>query len=196
MSRSEDRPVLTGLVALVAVAAVVGLLFGLAALFGTKVLGLDGGSVDTSADATAGSETTMYLPEPEPTETTGPTTRRRRRAARRGARPAPSPRRPSEISLSAGQLSVSPMQQIDLTGTYPQGEGAILQVQRFEGGSWSDFPVTVSVSNQTFSTYVQTSQAGVNKFRVIDTDSDLHVQRGRGHGRLTAAACRSTRRVQ
>jgi hypothetical protein len=29
------------------------------------------------------------------------------------------------------------------------------------------------VSNQTFSTYVQTSQAGVNKFRVKDTDSNI-----------------------
>jgi hypothetical protein len=171
VSRSEDRPVLTGLVALVAVAAVVGLLFGLAALFGTKVLGLDGGSVDTSADPSAGSATTMYLPEPEPTETTEPSTGVETEP---GEAPSSSESAPAEqISLSAGQLSVSPMQQIDLTGTYPQGEGAILQVQRFEGGSWSDFPVTVSVSNQTFATYVQTSQAGVNKFRVKDTDSDM-----------------------
>jgi hypothetical protein len=65
------------------------------------------------------------------------------------------------------------MEQIDLTGTYPTGEGAILQVQRFEDGAWEDFPVTMSVSNQTFSTYVQTSRPGENKFRVIDTDKDL-----------------------
>ena len=170
MSQSEDRPVLTGLVALVAVAAVVGLLFGLAALLGTKVLGLDD-SVDASADATAGSETSMYLPEPEPTETSAGTPTPE--AAPSGT-PSETESAPAEaISLSAGQQSVSPMQQIDLTGTYPQGEGAILQVQRFEGGAWSDFPVTVSVSNQTFATYVQTSQAGVNRFRVIDTDSDL-----------------------
>ena len=171
MSESEDRPVLTGLVALVGVAAVVGLLFGLAALLGTKVLGLDGGGVDASAEATSGSETTMFLPEPEPTETTEPTTTAE---AQPGQAPSSSETTPDEqISLSAGQVSVSPMQQIDLTGTYAQGEGAILQVQRLEGGSWSDFPVTVSVSNQTFSTYVQTSQAGVNKFRVKDTDSNL-----------------------
>jgi hypothetical protein len=44
-------------------------------------------------------------------------------------------------------------------------------VQRFEGGKWEDFPVTASVSNETFSTYIQTSQAGVNRFRVVDTDS-------------------------
>jgi hypothetical protein len=31
----------------------------------------------------------------------------------------------------------------------------------------------MSVNNQTFATYVQTSRAGENKFRVIDTDKDL-----------------------
>ncbi len=63
------------------------------------------------------------------------------------------------------------MEQVDLTGIYPGGEGAVLQVQRFTSGSWSDFPVTVSVSDETFSTYVQTSQSGKNRFRVVDTDS-------------------------
>jgi hypothetical protein len=62
------------------------------------------------------------------------------------------------------------MGQIDLTGTYPGGEGAILQVQRFENGSWQDFPASpVSVSDQTFSTYVQTGVPGLQRFRVVDT---------------------------
>ena len=65
------------------------------------------------------------------------------------------------------------MQQIDLTGTYQSGEGAILQVQRFEDGTWSDFPVTMSVSGGTFATYVQTGRTGENKFRVVDTDADV-----------------------
>ena len=63
------------------------------------------------------------------------------------------------------------MERIDLTGTYPGGEGAILQVERYIAGSWSEFSVTAAVSNETFSTYVQTGQAGVNKFRVRDTDT-------------------------
>ncbi len=59
------------------------------------------------------------------------------------------------------------MEQIDLTGVYPGGEGAILQVQRFENGTWTDFPASpVSVSDQTFSTYVQTGQPGVQRFRM------------------------------
>jgi len=64
------------------------------------------------------------------------------------------------------------MEQIDLTGVYPGGEGAILQVQRFTNGTWQDFPVTVSVSDETFATYVQTSQAGLTRFRVVDTDTE------------------------
>ena len=63
------------------------------------------------------------------------------------------------------------MQQIDLTGSYPSGEGAILQMQRLENGDWTDFPVTMSVSGGTFATYVLTSRPGENKFRVIDTDT-------------------------
>lgn len=75
------------------------------------------------------------------------------------------------ITLTAGQRSVAPMQRIDLTGSYPGGDGAILQVQRLDGRTWVDFPVTTSVSGETFSTYIQTGQSGVNKFRVADTSS-------------------------
>ncbi len=168
MSDTKDHPVLTGLIALVAVAAVVGIIGGLAALVGSKVLGLDGDAAATESDASSG--TSLYLPEPTITSETPP--------LEPGASPTNEPTRSSsreplsEISLSAGQESVLAMQQIDFTGTYTTGEGAILQVQRFESGQWSDFPVTMSVSNQTFSTYVQTSQAGKNRFRVIDTDKD------------------------
>lgn len=166
MSDTKDRPVLMGLVALAAVALVIGLLGGAAMLVGVKALGLDGGSSDGSSEP--GSGGSLYLPKPTDTPTAEPPPET--------TEPAPdaseSPETPAAaITLSAGQVSVSPMQQIDLTGTYPAGEGAILQVQRFENGEWSDFPVTASVSGQTFGTYVQTSQAGPNKFRVIDTDT-------------------------
>ncbi len=166
----RDRPVLTGLIALVAVAAVIGVIGGLAALVGSKVLGIDGDAAASSEDS-ATSNASLYLPEPTITsETVEPET---------AASPTVEPVDPSssatstEISLTAGQRSVGAMQEIDLTGTYATGEGAILQVQRFENGAWEDFPVTMPVNNQTFSTYVQTSQAGENKFRVIDTDKEL-----------------------
>jgi cytoskeletal protein RodZ len=177
---TESRPVLAGLVALVAVAVVVGLVGGFAALVGTQALGIDGDAIEV-ADTEPTATGTMYLPEPSETSSpTGPqfTLVPGEESSDPAATSSSEPESPTEeakprkaISLSAAQLTVSAMQQIDLTGTYVGGEGAILQVQRLESGVWTDFPVTASVSDETFSTYVQTSQPGVNKFRVIDTDT-------------------------
>lgn len=170
----RDRPVVYGLLALVGVATVVGLVLGLAALGGARVLGVDGATTTSGGDP----EASMYLPKPQKTDapegpavTLAPGAEATLPEASPGETKQPKKKKAKPISLSAGQTSVSPMQQIDLSGTYPGGEGAILQVQRFENGSWQDFPVTASVSNQTFSTYVQTGQTGQNRFRVVDTDS-------------------------
>lgn len=169
----EGHPVLSGLLALVGVAVVVGLILGGGALAATKVLGLgdDGAATDD-----ASSQDSLYLPPPEETESeSGPLVTLESDPNESEETEAPpeteSTEPESEISLSAGQTKVSQMEQIDLTGVYPGGEGAILQVQRHEGGKWEDFPVTVNVSNETFSTYIQTSQVGKNRFRVIDTDN-------------------------
>ena len=168
----RDRPVLWGLLALVGVGLAIGLFAALVATMAAGVLGLDG-SERTSAES--GDEASMYLPTPS--------------ASGRNANPGPlvsvaprGPGRASEgasdrggkqpISLSAGQTQVSEMGRIDLVGSYPGGEGAVLQVQRKEGGSWSDFPVSVSVSGGQFSTYVQTGRVGRTEFRVVDTDTD------------------------
>jgi hypothetical protein len=164
---TENRPVLTGLLALVGVSVAIGLLGGLAVLAGVKVTGLDGTSSSSGGDANASA--TFRLPRPSETATETVT--------EQPVEPEPGTETTSEepatgISLSATQQSVSPMQQIDLTGTYQGGEGAILQVQRMENGAWSDFPVTMSVSGGTFATYVQTSRTGPNQFRVVDTDTD------------------------
>ena len=173
----EKHPVAAGLLALVGVGLVVGLIAGLAVLVGTRMVGLGG----ENAAAQSTSEESLYLPRPE--KTAGPSAPLITLAPGATQSPAegqsqgPSPKAPKptkkEISLSASQTSVEPMEQIDLTGVYPGGEGAILQVQRFTSGSWQAFPVTVSVSDETFATYVQTSQGGVNRFRVTDTDTGL-----------------------
>lgn len=181
----EKRPVLNGFVALVAVALVVGLVAGLAALAGTRLLGLGGGAT-ASGDGSPTSGETLDLPTPTPTEepsdplvTLLPPTE----DAEEGESTETESTEPSEkksprekkarsvISLSAGQLAVGPMERIDLTGTFPGGEGAVLQVQRLEGDTWVDFPVTVSVSNETFATYVQSGDPGPTQFRMKDTDS-------------------------
>lgn len=163
---TEHRPVLTGLIALVGVAVAIGLLGGLAVLVGVKVTGI---SETSSASSSGGTPATFRLPKPSDTSTeTVPTD---------PVQPEPGTETTSEapadgIALSAPQQSVSPMQQINLTGTYQGGEGAILQVQRMENGTWTDFPVTMSVSGGTFATYVLTARTGPNEFRVVDTDSD------------------------
>lgn len=164
---TENRPVLTGLIALVGVAVAIGLLGGLAVLVGVKATGIGG---DSEASDEPSSSATFRLPKP--TETSSETVPGETTETSPGTEPS-SEAPAAAISLSAAQQSVSPMQQIDLTGTYQAGEGAILQVQRMENGAWSDFPVTMSVSGGTFATYVQTSRTGPNKFRVVDTDSDV-----------------------
>lgn len=163
---TDNRPVLTGLVALVGVAVAIGLLGGLAVLVGVKATGIGD---TTAARDDGGSSATFNLPRPTDTSTESATVDPVEPAP--GAEPT-SEAPAQEIALSAAQQSVSPMQQINLTGTYQGGEGAILQVQRFEAGSWTDFPVTMSVGGGTFATYVLTARTGPNKFRVVDTDSD------------------------
>ena len=178
LDERPDRPVLTGLIALVGVALVVGLVLGGVALGAVSVLGLGGD--DEGGGRSASDRQSFYLPKPKPTgEPTEPLItlapdESSSEAPEDEPSEAPSSEAPEdEITLSAGQTSVSPMQQIDLTGVYTGGEGAILQVQRFADGQWIDFPVTASVSNETFSTYIQTGQLGENRFRMIDTSNGL-----------------------
>jgi hypothetical protein len=168
----KQHPVIAGLVALVAVGLAIGLLAGGGTLVATRVLGL--GAETTATDSTA--RQSMYLPRPEkttPTETATPVPTLS--AASEPTGPVLTTKTPETgISLQAGQTQVGPMGRIDLTGSYPTGEGAVLQVQRATGpgDSWVDFPVTATVSGGTFSTYVQTGRSGPNRFRVIDTDTE------------------------
>jgi hypothetical protein len=174
--RTEDHPVLTGLVALVSVGLVVGLVLGGVALGATRFLGI---GEDPSAE-TVSDDVDFYLPKPSPTD--GPSGPLITLApSEEGGEPESQPSEPEEseskepeqdeITLSAGQTSVGVMENIDLTGVYPGGEGSVLQVQKFASGGWQDFPVTAVVSNETFSTFVQTSFQGVNRFRVVDNDT-------------------------
>lgn len=182
-SERPDRPVADGLIALVVVAVAVGVILGIAAFAGAKMVGFAGGGGDGSSGAAAdrlsippieettgpaGPAITLHTPageDPEesdsPTETSEEPTEEETEAEE------------GEISLSAGQVEVENFGRIDLTGVYPGGEGAVLQVQRLEGGQWQDFPATTAVSGETFSTYVQTGINGVNTFRVIDKSADV-----------------------
>jgi septal ring-binding cell division protein DamX len=170
---SEEHPIIAGLVALVGVGLVVGLVIGLVVLAGTKVLGIGG----DDGDSTANEQASLYLPtpskttadtDPEITLAPGET-----ESASEDPSESPSETPEREITLSASAVDVGPMEQFQLTGVYPEGEGAILTVQRFQDGSWVDFPATGSVSGEAFQIAVQTSKSGVNRFRVVDTDSGL-----------------------
>lgn len=162
---------LWGLVALVVVSGFLGLLLGAGTLAASRMAGI-GGSGGTSS---AGAGDTLFLPSPTPTTSSGEATDSGSDAGESSTpekgkkKKKKKQKAETTISLTAGQQRVSPMQQIDLTGRYPGGDGAILQVQRLDGGSWVAFPVTTQVSDGGFSTYVQTGRPGPNKFRVADT---------------------------
>jgi hypothetical protein len=170
------RPVLTGLLALVGVALAVGLILGGVVLVATHALGLAGGDSASGDDSLAGES--LYLPPFRKTTDGGPditlATEDSSEPADNGAGgPTHEPTgtkspKNGKISLQSVETSVGNFDHIDLTGVYPGGEGAILQVQRFENGTWTDFEATIPVSNETFSTYIQTGVSGVNRFRVID----------------------------
>lgn len=178
------RPLLVGLGALLGVAVLVGGLIGVVALGVVNVAGIDEERATVQEE-----EPSLHIPErtpgqrtedddqgltledlnggvdptesESPSESTSPT-----------AEPKKKKRKPpkSVISLSASPVEVAPMERIYLTGTYPGGEGASLQVQRFEGG-WQNFDASASVSGGTFSSYVMTGRSGPNRFRVVDAAS-------------------------
>ena len=170
----ENRPVLAGLLALVGVAVAVGLVAAVSIVAGFHVLGLSGGH----AAAVAGDGgATMVVPKPQKTQpASGPSITLGSNPTSSSSQQQPKQiKKPKkQISLQAGENSVAPMGRIDLTGTYPGGEGAVLNVQKFSNGSWQDFySISATVTNGTFSTYIQTGTPGMNRFRVIDSDSKL-----------------------
>lgn len=164
------RPILSGLIALVAVTAVVSGLLAVAALAGTRVLGLTGQEV-LSTEATA--DETLFLPLPSPTPSQPAAPRSPNQEATREPDDERSEQPESPIQLEAEQDVVGSFEEIELFGTYRGGAGATLQVQRRQGDDdWEDFPVDVSVDGREFDTTVQTSRTGVNQWRVVDLEAD------------------------
>lgn len=180
-----DRPVINGLVALVAVGLGVGLILALVVLVGAKVLGIGGSDTDAAGDTTA--HDSMYLPSPvETAVSSGPLITlatedpEETGTADSSDEPSDDPTtedtasespKAGEISLQAVDGTVSSGERIYFSGVYPGGEGAILWMQRWQDGAWADFPASVGVTNGTFSSYIFTGVSGLNRFRVIDRDS-------------------------
>lgn len=167
---APTRAIAKGLVALVAVTVSVGLVLGLVVLGLTRYLGVG----DDESQAGGGrEEQSLYLPKPEKTSESAPSTAPESSGTSGSPSESESTEAEDEISLQAAQTEVGSFEPIDLSGVYTGGEGAILRVQRFEGGRWADFDVTIPVSNETFTTYVQTAVSGVNRWRVVDTDTGV-----------------------
>ncbi len=172
---SERHPVVTGIVALVAVGLVVGLVLGGVAWAGARLAGLDGGGSTTGGSSAVVQEAgdRMILPkpretraDPDPLITLAPVPGDAKPAE---ARKSEKPEEERAITLSAGQQAVAVFGQIDLTGQYPEGDGRVLQVERYEGGTWVEFNATVAVTEGTFSTAVQSGQSGPNRLRMVDS---------------------------
>ena len=175
MARDDDedvpwtRQLAVGVGVLVAVALVIGGVMSIVALGAAKVTGLG----DVHASATA--QPSLYFPSDDPTTT--PETYPDPNGSDEPS-PSPSSESPSAkptqktraITLQAFPQQVPPNERINLTGVYPTGDGATLQVQRFEGG-WTDFPVAARVTGGTFATYVLTSRTGATRWRVTDIGS-------------------------
>jgi hypothetical protein len=162
---SPQRTLAAALGAMLGVALVVGLAVAGVILTVVKLSGVGG-----ERDAQEAAPQSMFMPEYQPTQSAAP------RPSGSGGSQQPT-RSPSATPSNAIRLEVSPREaspgdQLDFSGTYRGGDGASLQVQRKEGGSWIDFPVTATVQNERFATYIITSRAGKNTFRVYDKDEE------------------------
>ncbi|HSS68507.1 MAG TPA: hypothetical protein VLK34_08140, partial [Nocardioidaceae bacterium] len=61
----------------------------------------------------------------------------------------------------------------DLTGSCTSiPSGAVLQVQRKESGTWTDFPVTATCNGGSYSTYILTGHTGPNRLRMLAVGLD------------------------
>lgn len=179
MSDDEEKPVLNGLLALVAVAVVVGLLAGIGVLTASRVTGLGSGG---DGGGEAGDELSLYMPSPEkttgdsdplvtliPSETPDKKGEEKSEKAEKKKRKKKAKKPP--INLSQGSSEVAAGEQLYLSGVYRGGEGAVLDIEyKVNDEPWEEFPLDVNVSNETFSTYVETSRTGTIKWRVTDKD--------------------------
>jgi hypothetical protein len=173
---ARNRAIMFGLVTLVVLGIVLGLSLGFLGSRAVDSTGLDdvrapsnpaGPTDDPIEDFTAGPTPTEDTFEPEtpsePSETTEPTPTEPSKT-----------RDPREATLNASPLQASTSEQVSLTGRFPGlGAGILLQVQRREGGVWTDFPVTMTTDHGgAYSTWIITGHTGPNRFRITSETGD------------------------
>lgn len=159
---SWQRQLAIGLGALLAIAVLIGAVLAVIAVRAADYVGI-GDTSSHSGDAPVIPPTaaaTKQLHPTTPASPTSPTT----------SSPASTPHPPVHvITLTASPRTVGSFERINLTGSYPGGDGTALQVQRSVGnGPWSDFPTDATVREGRFATYVKTAMLGLNHFRMLD----------------------------
>ena len=178
---AEDSPtvrsLVIGLVSLVTVALIIGGVFSLFALGAANVTGI--------ADSGPAPKPSLYMPplskHPSPSASSSPAAPGSPASTEEPAAQSPSAsptnehrkrhHRRHQITLAASPLHASPSERINLSGRYPGGDGIMLQVQNLQGGSWTTFPVSVTVTGDTFRTYIYSGNPGPQRFRVVDPGS-------------------------
>ena len=183
MTDPDESPART---LLLAVAAMSGVALLVCLAVGGVVLVAMGSSDVGEADTTANeAPRTMVLPKYSPTKSAG------EEPDLPSYTPPPSPKvdlgkaeeegRGDRITLFVAPQRVGAGERINFNGVYRDGEGAQLQIQRRENGTWSDFPVTATVRGGAFSTWIETSRTGEAEFRVFDPS----LERGSNVVRIT-----------
>lgn len=155
----RNRTVVFSVLGLVTIGVLLGLLVGGLGLAATRTVDLGGDETPTSQASEEESDgPSSDASETEPTEDETATTEEPDE---------------SDATLVASPTAVASYEEIDLSGTFPKlGPGVTLQVQRREGGTWTDFPVTATTGDGgTFATFVQTGQIGTSKFRMMAIDT-------------------------
>jgi hypothetical protein len=73
------------------------------------------------------------------------------------------------ISIKSDHTTAKAWAKVSLTGkTSGLARNTTVQVQRLESGKWVNFPATTKVTSaSTYSVWVKSGRAGVNKFRVV-----------------------------
>ncbi len=160
------RPVLTGVIALVAVSLLVGGVVGVIALGAAKMSGIG------ESSGAAPAAPSLFIPSGEPTtrpEAFPDPPGKKKKAAESKApqKKKAKKKKAPPLTLQAVPAKAQSGERIDLSGGYRGGDGATLQVQRFEAG-WTDFPVTATVRGGSYRTFIFTERAGKSRFRMLD----------------------------
>lgn len=196
MDEENDSPVANGLVALVAVALVIGLLAAIIALLGTRLVGLTGGGGGSTGGVAAGES--LSLPPLEPTEldsgllitlapvqsptpsasSSAPLGIGESATPSASASPSATARETEnqtgdrDIALQASDSSVEAGDEVMLSGTYHGGEGAVLDIwYDKDGEGWQEFNLDANVYGGVFQAFVTTYKSGTFVWQVRDPET-------------------------